>query len=339
MKLRIFDYLWHTPHQYDLMYALRNDCEFYFCLNVKTQWENGKRPVPPNLKFVTHYEEGKYDLAILHIDQQVISATDRKRIIYENFNNNITGIPKITINHGCPVLTEWFKMKSFDYSDEQIKEICIRETKLLLGDNIMVVNSHAAASESEWGFGHPIIHGMNPADWYDLPKEPRVFTAISAGGFDRYYNRTCLHEVSEILANNYGYTLNHAKLNIDTLSSPEAYKKYLGSSLLYFDPSFRTPMNRARTEAFLSGCCVIQVKGAHDLERWAIDRENIILVPDNPPVIAQTIVDFIENRYGEAGQIGQNAKIMAQKEFSPERYRDDWMSLFQFALTHHHHQV
>lgn len=328
----MFDYLWHIPHQYDMMYALKDDCEFYFCLNIKTQWDNGKRPIPPNLKFVTHYERGKYDLAILHIDQQVISATDRKRIIYENFNNNITDIPKITINHGSPVLTEWFKMKSFDYNDDQIKKICIRETKLLIGDSIMVVNSHTAASESEWGFGHPVIHGMNPDDWYDLPKEPRVFTAISPGGFDKYYNRECLHAVSEILANNHGYTLNHAKINIDTGASPETYKKYLGSSLLYFDPSFRTPMNRARTEAFLSGCCVIQVEGGHDLDRWAIAGENLIIVPNDPVLIAETMVSFIEDRYHEAVRIGQNAKRMAQHVFSPERYRKDWLEVFRLAL-------
>jgi hypothetical protein len=48
----------------------------------------------------------------------------------------------------------------------------------------MVVNSHTAASDKEWGFGHPIVHGMDPGEWFDLPKEPRIFTALSPAGFD-----------------------------------------------------------------------------------------------------------------------------------------------------------
>ena len=333
MKLKIFDYLWHIPHQYDMMHALKDDCEFYFCLNIKAQWDSSKRPSPPNLSFVTHYEEGKYDLAILHIDQQVIAPQDRKRTIFDNFNKNVTNIPKIIINHGSPVLTEWFRLKSFDYTDDEIKEICKNEVRSIVGENTMVVNSHTAATELEWGFGTPIVHGMNPDDWHDLPKEPRVFTALSPSGFDRYYNRECLKTVTELLSERYGYTLNHAKVNLKQVNTPEEYKRFLGSSLLYFDPSIRTPMNRARTEAFLSGCCVIQVAGAHDLERWAVDGENIVLVPNDPEYIAETIVDFLENKYHEAIKIGQNAKAMAIKHFSPERYRKDWLHCFEQALA------
>jgi len=333
MKLKIFDYLWHIPHQFDMMYALRNDCDFYFSLDIKTQWDVGKRPLPPNLKFVANYEPGVYDLALFHIDQQVISPKDRKRTIYNDFNRNVNGIPKIVINHGSPVLTEWFKNNAYDYDDDQIKEICKKEVKALIGNSTMVVNSYAAASENEWGFGYPVVHGMNADDWYDLPKEPRVFTAISPGGFDNYYNRDCLNKVAEILSLKYGYILNHARVNIDSGSSPEYYKKYLGSSLIYLDPSFRTPMNRARTEAFLSGCCVIQVEGAHDIERWGINGENIVLVPNDPARISATIVDFIENKYQQAIEIGKQGKEMAKLEFNPGRYRRDWLNIFDRVMN------
>jgi len=333
MKLKIFDYLWHIPHQSDMLYALKEDCEFYFCLNIKTQWDFTKRYAPPNIKMVTHYERGVYDVAILHVDQQVVSPKDRKRIIYEDFNNNICDIPKIVINHGSPVLPEWFKLNSFDYNEEQVLDICRNEVKALIGDNLMVVNSHAAASDREWGFGLPIVHGMNYLDWDISVKEPRVFTAVSPGGFDAYYNRDCLKEVSDILSLSYGYKLNHARVNIDFGTSPQAYKNYLASSLLYFDPSYRTPMNRARTEALLSGCCVIQVEGAHDLERWAIPGENIVIVPNDPTVIASTIVDFIENRYQEAVAIGLRGREMARIFFNTERYRADWLNAFELVLN------
>ena len=193
----------------------------------------------------------------------------------------------------------------------------------------MVVNSHAAASEKEWGFGIPIIHGMDTGEWYDLPKEPRAFTALCPLGSEKYYNRKRMSEVSDILDDQYGYLLQYARMNVDTGNSFESYRQYLGRSLLYVDTSFRTPMNRARTEAFLSGCCVIQVEGAHDLKRWAKDGENIILVPNDPQKIADIIAKLLHSGYQKAIQIGQKGKEMAIREFNPERYRRDWLTLLQ----------
>jgi hypothetical protein len=333
-KYQIFDTCWHVSHQSDMIHALKDDCDFHFCLNTKRQWSDskisGQRPIPENLKFVTHYEPGKYDVAILHIDQQVMSAHHQKRMIYEQFNAIITDIPKIVINHGTPVYPDGYPLAMREtMSPSQMQDDCIANVRSLMGNNIMVVNSHTSASEQEWGFGIPIVHGIDPEAWLDLPKEPRVFTALSSIGLDTYYNRQCLNDVSDILQNTYGYTLWHAKVNISTDTALEKYKDFLGRSLLYLDVSYRTPMNRARTEAFLSGCCVVQVAGAHDLGKWAKPGENIVLVANDPDEIAKVVVDFLENRYSEALKIGKNGKTMALNEFNPERYRQDWLKLIR----------
>jgi glycosyltransferase involved in cell wall biosynthesis len=333
-KYKIFDTCWHVAHQSDMMHALLDDCEFHLCVNTKRQWTDSRvaaiRPVPAGVEFVSHYEPGKYDVAILHIDQQVMSPHHQKRMIYQQFDSIITDIPKIVINHGTPVYPEGILTEARpNYSDLQIQDICIKSIKDLVKDNTMVVNSYTSASESEWGFGIPIVHGISADNWLDLPKEPRVFTALSHGGLDAFYNRDCLRKASEILWNKYGYILWHAKNNIATDTSPGKYQDFLGRSLLYFDPSFRTPMNRGRTEAFLSGCCVIQVEGAHDLDRWAIPNQNIILVPNDPEQMASTIADFLENRYTEALKVGQNGKKMAIEQFNPKRYRHDWLALLE----------
>lgn len=333
-KLKIFDYTWHIAHQYDMIYALRDDCDFSHCLNIKRGWDTSIRPVPPNLKFVTHYEPGLYDVAVLHIDQEVIVPGNIKKLIYDEFNDLITDIPKVVLNHGTPVCPElYIKNGQKHLTEVQMEQHCKEFIRTLVDANVMVVNSHKAASHAEWGFGIPIVHGMNPGDWWDLPKEPRVFTAISPFGLDTSNNRKCLLSVSEELTERHGYPLSYARVNVDTGNSPEDYKDYLGRSLLYLDTSFRTPMNRARTEAFLSGCCVIQVEGAHDLERWAVDKENIMLVPDDPIEIAAVIADMIENNYQKAIKIGQNGKAMAIENFSPERYRQDWLHLFEQLIT------
>lgn len=333
MKYKIFDHCWHTAHQYDMIHALQSDCDFYYCLDTKKNWDTNQRPVPDVLNFVDAYEPGRYDFAILHIDQQSFSPDVGKQRIYKEFNEHITDIPKIVINHGTPVFPEYFKLTSCNMTVRQMEDMCIKEIEFMVGENTMVVNSHTAASGSEWGFGIPIVHGMDPANWLDLPKEPRVFTALSPLGFDSYYNRECLSLVAQQLLDKYGYKLWHAKVNMDLGNSFEGYREYLGRSLIYLDTSFRTPMNRARTEAFLSGCCVVQVNGAHDLSRWASNGKNILLVPNDPYQIADLIADYVENRYETAIEIGQNGKKMAALEFSPERYRADWLRLFNQLIN------
>ena len=333
-KYRIFDYCWHIPHQWDMTRALRNDCDFFYGLNIHSDWDTSKRPLPAEINFVSHYEPGKYDIAILHVDQRVIDPGSHKRMVYEQFNSIITDIPKIVVNHGSPVFPEYYSAIGLSLSQAQTEKMCIDAVRELIGDNVMVVNSHTAASEKEWGFGIPVVHGMNPDEWHDLPKEPRAFTALSPAGFDRYYNRECMLAVSDELEDQNGCLLQYARLNVDAGNTPESYKQYLGRSLLYVDTSFRTPMNRARTEAFLSGCCVIQVEGAHDLERWAKDGENIILVPDDPKTIAKAISELLHEGYQRAIQTGQKGKEMAIREFNPERYRKDWLRLIRDVIKH-----
>ena len=328
-KYKIFDYCWHIPHQWDMVRALGDDCEFTYCLNVFAHWDLSKRTLPPEINFVTHYEPWFYDVALLHIDQEMVVPNSQKRMVYEHFNSVITDIPKIVINHGAPVNPEYYALTEPTLSIKESEKRCVETIRKLVGDNVMVVNSHQAASDGEWGFGVPIVHGIYANEWYDLPKEPRVFTALPPFGLDMYYNRKCIGKVSEMLYDLYGYLLHYAQLNLDVGNTPESYKRYLGKSLLYLDTSFRTPMNRARTEAFLSGCCVIQVEGAHDLERWAIDGRNIILVPNEPQKIAEVIADLLHGGYQKAIQIGQKGKEMAIREFNPERYKRDWIELLR----------
>ena len=196
-------------------------------------------------------------------------------------------------------------------------------------DMPMIVNSYKAASKEEWGWGNPIWHGMNPDDWWDLEKEPRIFSALSPGGCDLYYNRECINEVARILEERYGIVLWWAKVNVPTDKSFDYYREFLGKSLIYFDPSFRTPMNRGRTEAMLSGCCVVQVEGAHDLEKFARPGENIIIVPNKPEEIAKIVADLIENQYDRCIKIGQEGKKTALENFNYSRYRQDWLDFLK----------
>lgn len=300
---KIFDYCWDVPYQFDMINSLRSHCQFDYCLNSRTHWDPTQRPVPPHLTFVSHYEHGQYDFAILHIDQQIGSSDDRQLKIYKQLDDYIDDIPKIVVNHGSPVLPE---AKAF--------------VRSIVGNNTMVVNSYPASCDNEWGFGIPMIHGMDSNDWWDLPKEPRAFTALPVQE---------IKEAGETLYYQHGFLTRCANYNVPSFDSFDDYRNYLGRSLIYLTAPARGPMHRARTEALLSGCCVVQVQGDHTIDHWAKDGENLVLVPDDPPAIAAVIADLLENRYEEALQIGQNGKKIAIQLFNRDRYRNDWLHLFK----------
>jgi len=372
-KLKILDTTHHVMHQAHMIDALKDDCEFYYLVNSWRSWHDRRfsdvRPAPKEINWVPYYEPGKYDVAILHIDQQACNERIHKVRIFKEFDSLIQDIPKIVLNHGCPVYPEFFRQDNPSKSEEVCKTECISKIKSILHGMPMVVNSHTAASTKEWGFGTPIVHGMphfsleeekavkdeyaerkktdkfieltniykehekklGKQGWWDLPKEPRILTSLSPGGLDSYYNRLSMNRLIGILRDFYGHHISWAKVNCK-FQTFDDYRTYLGGSLFYVDVSTRTPMNRARSEAMFSGAAVVQVEGAHDLERWAKNMENMILVPNKPDEIAKILVDLIENKADKCLEIGRRGKEMAMKEFEQTRYRQDWLTLLDKTI-------
>jgi len=70
-KFKVFGVPWHTSHQYNL--AKLPFIEHYdLLINPYRRWSEEARPFPKKCRWVTHYEPGYYDFAILHLDQQAI---------------------------------------------------------------------------------------------------------------------------------------------------------------------------------------------------------------------------------------------------------------------------
>lgn len=333
-KLKVVCTTWHVMHWHDMFNALKDDAHFYLIDNPAKEWRReeylASRPIPDNVTFVPYYEKGKYDFAILNVDQQCINPKLGKSQVVRELDENIQDIPKVFINHATPVYPEFVMEEGM--TKQEAEKVVIEKIKEIVKDNIMVVNSYKAVEE--WGWGNPIWHGINSDEWVPMLKEPRVATAVSPGGCDEYYNRMVMNRVAQTLPEQNGHILWWAKNNTsklfrmgDTYTKAENYKNFLGQSLIYFDGTFRTPMNRGRTEAMLSGCCVVQVEGAHDLERFAKDGENIILVPNDVEKIVNKLNVLLESEYEKCIEIGKNARQTAIKHFNYKRYRSDWLSL------------
>jgi glycosyltransferase involved in cell wall biosynthesis len=331
-KLKIVMTTWHTPHQYDLMSALKDDADFFVIENMNKHWLG--RPLPENAKMIPFYEKGKYDIAILNIDQQCVNTGIYKSKVLPQIQSTITDIPVIIINHGSPVYPEFLQQHFMSAKDAEI--VCKKKIKEIVGDRVMVVNSHTGATDKEWGWGHPIIHGMNPEIWKPAPiKEPWIITSLSPAGCDEYYNRAMMVEVGNILKRKYGHELQWARVSDNCVfDSHEAYAEWMGKAAIYLDTSVRTPMNRARTEAMLSECAVVQVAGGHDINRFFKDKENIFLVENgDPEKMADFVYDLIENHWDEVIQVGKNARQNAIKHFNYTRYRQDWLTLLNKVLS------
>jgi len=290
---------------------------------------------------VPFYEKGKYDLAILHIDQQCMSPgiwNDGKGSLYRELKEVITDIPIIVINHGTPYYPEEFSSdirettyKELGYTLEQVgmSSLLIEKCKQMIGDNVMVTNSKKASRQ--WGRGIPIWHGLDHNEWWDLPKEPRVVTMVSPGGLDKYYDRKLLSVVKEGLLEQDIY---HCHITVDTkFSNWDEYRDFLGRSLIYFNHTAQSPMPRSRTEAMLSGCCVISTAN-QDADTFLKNGYNAMVVKREPDYVVKLIKGLIKN-YKTAIEIGQRGKETAKNLFSKERYDNDWRKLLEAVIDYH----
>lgn len=338
-KVRILDQAWHLAHQYELL-KLPN-VEWDWLIQHRRGFSitpRGEMIKDFKINLVPHYEKGKYDLAILHLDQQCLeeSLWDRgKGSLYRELNEVITDIPKVVIMHGTPYYPEVFEC---DITEENYSQLgftkdqigmsskLINTFKEIAGNNTVICNSNQAVKQ--WGIGSSIIHGMDPKEWWDLPKEPRVITMISPGGLDKYYDRVFLGAVKEELAER-NISLCHITVDAQFKNWDE-YRDFMGRSLIYFNPTKESPMPRARTEAMLSGCCVLTTPH-QDADTFIEHGKNGFIVKRNPAEVADMIEELIHD-YKLAVKIGQEGKKTAMERFSMERYQKDWADLI-YKLT------
>lgn len=338
-KIRVLDHSWHLAHQYDLMSALKDDCEFTWLIQHRRGYNNSVRDnmlEKLGVKKVPYYEKGKYDVVILHLDQQSVEDTlwDRgKGSLYRELNETITDIPKIVIIHGTPYYPEHFN----DI------ELCKRFKKAV-GDSTVLCNSKRARLQWAYGLkgaekivegkkaeqvGIPINqittiwHGINPDDFVDLSKEPRAVTMISAGGLDAYYDRPFLQAVKDLLTER---SMHHCHITVDAkFNNFNEYKRFLGTSLVFFNPTLESPMPRARTEAMLSGACIVTTPH-QDADEFIEHGKNGYLVPRKPKETAD-LIEALVLEYKTAVRVGQEGKKTALKLFTYDRYRKEWLHL------------
>lgn len=344
-KIRIFNHVWHLAHQNELLKI--PNTKWTWLINHRRDFSatpRGDMITKYGIDMVTEYTPGKYDVALLHLDQQCFEEglwNIGKGSLFNEVSNVIQDIPKICIMHGTPFYPEYFvsditpdNYNKNGYIEEQIgmSSVVIKKFKDAVRDfKVIVFNSHKA--KLQWGFKDDpraiaIWHGMESEDWLDLPKEPRVVTMISPSGLDKYYDRTFLTAVREELAER---GISHCHITSDIqFKTFDEYRKFLGKSLIYFNPTKESPMPRSRTEAMFSGCCVVTTPH-QDADMFIKNGENGIIVPRNPMITADIIEGLIYD-YKTAIKLGQAGKKTAYELFTGEKFRDNWKNILKMAL-------
>lgn len=320
----------HVGHQYEL--AKMSFIERYDLLtNPYRSWGTSHRPFPDKCHWVTHFKKNYYDLVILHVDQQSIynpEAGDRihKGKIYTEVREIVgDDCPIVTINHMTP------------FHDKYESPFVVKWIKDMTEGTTVVVNSYEAAKQ--WGFGRVIIHGMITDEWWDLPKEPRAITVLSPRGMEKAYRRIFLNTVRRILAEQ---GVPFIWVGVDKAKggfpSFEEYREFIGRSLVFFMPTWQSPRPRARTEAMLSGCCVVSTP-YQDASTYIEDGVNGFLttqheikdprIMDNPEYAAKIIKRLVLDNPDEAVRIGQKGKETAIKLFNFENFEKQWVEMLK----------
>lgn len=366
--MKAFTAVAHIAHQY--RHLTLPGIEWSLLDSNVRNWNQDVRPLP-DVERVPYFESGKYDFAILLFDQQCIDYSLGKGKLFQDLVQ-VIDCPLIVVVNGTPFWAEKWDSgypDSYTYPESIVTEdsreryrteYIKARAKELIGDAYVIVNSQEAADQ--WGFGHPIIHGIPETDYFDLIKEPRAITCTVPAGLDYHYGRELLHDTQQGLSLYYGERLMNIGDDWSLDNDPKladyggwsAYKHFLGSSLIYFNPTRQSPMPRARTEAMLSGCCILTTPyhGADkfincDLRKaWTGDVTQFIqvveqlidensdtingfVVPEAPQASAALIHLLIHKRYRDAVKIGQNGKQTARKLFSWDRYSKEILEVIK----------
>lgn len=338
-KLRVLTYRWHVAHQYEL-YKLGHDFDLVADLPtlLTNRWDLRQRPLPGNASFISKasVRPADYDLAIVHFDENVLSPENSNGVLGPYWGHAFrylmaqAGVPKIAICHGTP---QFHGQYTPGYAKPDLLQVIEPERRKLveyLKETLVICNSHQA--QAEWGFHRSkvIWHGFDPTEFppatYEKgilsPLGPAVSTRPHYRGYDLY---------KQVFAD---FPAEHAP---STLSVPDPSPLYAGNVFaiwkfrnyvdeirryaVYFNPTLRSPMPRARGEAMMCGLVTVSADN-HDVDRFIRNgangfyareagelREHLLYLCRNPDV---------------ARRMGMEGRRTALKAFHMDRYLEEW---------------
>jgi glycosyltransferase involved in cell wall biosynthesis len=306
--LRILGMLNHLGHQYEMLKLSGRRPVAFTYLRGERVWDH-RRPLPAHLRWVEEVEPEAYDLAILHLDQRACREESASYRAFRDLADRTQGLPRLVVNHGTPML------------EDHPEEAVIAGIRRLVGDDVMIVNSRAAVAR--WGWGQPLIHGLSPEEWTPLPKRPLVVAQVHRG-MARYHGIPLLDAVTAGLA-----ARDIPVVNIGVDVQPASWmeqRRLLGRALIFLNTTLDSPMPRGRTEAMMSGCCVLSTP-YHDASDFIVSGENGFLLGKDAAAWCDLVEELLGSGFDRAVEIGARGRRTAERLFHVDRYLDDLWSV------------
>jgi glycosyltransferase involved in cell wall biosynthesis len=341
---RVVSYRWHVPHQYEL-YKLPVEVRLLTGLGspISEAWEYGQRPLPDNVAFAHHAQVDLrgFDLAILHFDENVLAPQNTNGVIgpewgaaFRWFVEHVD-LPKVAVCHGTP---QFHGQYDPGYAGADLMQVIEPERARLvdfLGDIPVVCNSHQAAGEWQFRRSRVIWHGFDPAEFPPATYERGILAPLGTLVFSRPHYR--------------GYFLYrkvfdgcYEELKPHNLRVPEPHVGYQGNAYawakfrnyvdelrrysVYFNPTLRSPMPRARGEAMLCGLVPVSARN-HDVDQFIENGVNGFYADSADELREQ--LRFLLRDPDATRRIGHNARNTAMRLFSHDRFQADWRALLR----------
>lgn len=288
--MKILGHPWHAGHNYELL-KLPYDWHY-----LPGDWHTRRRPFPNNVTWVDWgFDPSDYDLILTHFSHEACGYLQRL-IEYRD------RIPMIAIMHGVP--------------RDEAQARYLRE---LVGDMLIVCNSWQ--QEREWTFerSKTIIHGFDEKEWpqTDYSKNEIVTTLPGIKASHPLFGENYGIEMLEEVRKHVPITWIGRDIRFENW---QQYKKYLRHCSIYFNPTLRSPMPRARGEAMMMGLATVTTPHYFDDYRYWSNPARIVL---NAEDSIEALHWLLQKRNLQSLN-GATCRAFAVRNFSWDRWSKEW---------------
>jgi glycosyltransferase involved in cell wall biosynthesis len=273
--------------------------------NSHQHWNTAQRPFPNKLR-LSYVLDRSFDVLILGINQWSFHELDQ-RMLFIQLRDRFPG-PKIMINHGCNMV---------DGCSSDVM-------RGLVQDHLMICASKKARELWSVANARVVRRGLTPDEWPQTNYSRGNVVAFEPLSHRSYYNADAVDGLVE-----------HLRIKVTRLDggrkfqSFDAYRTFLASSAIFFNPSYAAPNLQAMVEAQLCGLAIVTTN-SHGESAYIENGENGFA--SNNMEELYTCIESLLRNPKELRRIGANGRRTAQRIFNTDQFAAEWERVLAQAI-------
>jgi glycosyl transferase family 1 len=293
----------NTAYDYELA-KLPHD--IFLLGNTHRPWNTAQRPLPGTLRVSYALDEILADALILGIDQWSFHEID-KRVLFLRLRDRFRG-PKIIVNHGCNMVD--------GCSSEVMRD--------LVQTNLMVCSSAKAMDLWSVANARVLRRGLTAVEWPETNYSRGNVVVFEPAHHRNYYNADAVDGLTRRLGINVSRLEGSRKFN-----SFDAYRAFLASSAIFFNPSYAASNPQAMVEAQFCGLAIVTTN-SHGETAYIENGENGFASNDMEELY--TCIESLLRNPKELRRIGANGRRTAQRFFHTDQFAAGWNRVLAEAI-------